>query len=237
MLYTILFLAISSGHIDYLYQIGSSLEGEDLERATNRRWLQIMHKSLNPMCRHLRNKVGTYFIGEYHLWTTLGLWRTVVFTCTCLSYPSRVEFHCPHPVSGGAAYDVACARARGFKTLTTFVRTWGIAHSLVRKTKRISVYNYIGLWRWFYNHMGHKPWFLRYHPCVILLVFLKHSKSCLVKFFSNPYISSFNSQNFFIYLSPEIDLSNITLFVAWDFSTLGQQYIHHQLYTHIHKCM
>ena len=48
-------LAVCLGHIDYLYP-ASNLEGEDQEKAGNRRWSQIMQKTLNPVCRHLRTK-------------------------------------------------------------------------------------------------------------------------------------------------------------------------------------
>ena len=56
----------------------------------------------------------------------------------------------------------------------------------------IQVHNDIGLWQWFYNHVRHEPWFLRWLPSVISSVHLKHTWSCPLCFFSNPYIPRLN---------------------------------------------
>jgi hypothetical protein len=41
-------------HVDFLYPL--ELEGEDREKGASRRWKQLLQKSLNPICRHLRQK-------------------------------------------------------------------------------------------------------------------------------------------------------------------------------------
>ena len=58
------------------------------------------------------------------------------------------------------------------------------------------VYNDIGLWWQFYNHIRHKLWFLTCLPSVISPV---HLRFCLLCFFSNPLLFLlFNSQIFYL---------------------------------------
>ena len=70
------FFVISSGHIDYLYPIGSGLEDEERERATNKRWLQIMQKNAEPFMPTFTNKNQIGF--TIHMYLHQYTWRLCI---------------------------------------------------------------------------------------------------------------------------------------------------------------